>query len=641
MIYMNWAKLGVLVSMLLLCACRHNERLERALEFAGENRAELEKVLVHYKDSGLKLDAARFLIENMPRHYAYVGKQLDSVRAAKATIAQRKYLAPELEKWKSVAYQNTMVKVYDAKVMTSDYLIDNIDLAFDAWKKRSWNEKVTFDEFCELILPYRIADEPLTDWRRKYVERYSAVLDSIYPDGRDVVETVRRLIAAFDAEGWVYNEDFNVPRYGASFLMDYRVGGCRESCDFSVYVMRSLGIPVSTDFYLYSPGIQHGHLWNVVKDTTGLYVPFWFREFRAERGGNDGRKKGKVYRISFGQQKEKVKGIYENTMIPGALRDPYVKDVTNEYFTANSLEVEVDCDKESKYAFLSVFSPFGWVPVDVGKVVQNKARFKNVEPGVVFAPIANVNGVMQTVGYSFRFIDGKVVRFHPAKEKEDVVLLRKYPVAEYLREWMSGVVGARIEGADTPEFIHSELIYEIKQVPEINYNAVILNPRRKYRYVRYTAPQKIRAEIAELALYRSANEVNPLSVKILRAAAPVNGNAKLGADAMFDNDYLTYYHTQDSVKTVIIDLGQPEYIGKMVYIPRNDDNFISPGDMYELFYQNGSAGWVSLGKQMAQEQQLIYKNVPQNALLWLRDLSRGREEQVFWIENGKQVFLGK
>ena len=41
--------------------------MEYALEFAGENRGELEKVLEHYNDSGLKQDAARFLIENMPR----------------------------------------------------------------------------------------------------------------------------------------------------------------------------------------------------------------------------------------------------------------------------------------------------------------------------------------------------------------------------------------------------------------------------------------------------------------------------------------------------------------------------------------------------------------------------------------------
>lgn len=48
--------------------------LEQALEKSGDNRSELEKVLMHYsqKDAdSLKLRAAVFLIENMPGHYSY------------------------------------------------------------------------------------------------------------------------------------------------------------------------------------------------------------------------------------------------------------------------------------------------------------------------------------------------------------------------------------------------------------------------------------------------------------------------------------------------------------------------------------------------------------------------------------------
>ena len=46
--------------------------LEQALELAGSNRCELEKVLEHYADDSLKLEAAKFLIRNMPGHYSYV-----------------------------------------------------------------------------------------------------------------------------------------------------------------------------------------------------------------------------------------------------------------------------------------------------------------------------------------------------------------------------------------------------------------------------------------------------------------------------------------------------------------------------------------------------------------------------------------
>lgn len=56
--------------------------LEQALKKSGNNRSELEKVLAHYsqKDTdSLKLQAAIFLIENMPGHYSYYGASLIEV----------------------------------------------------------------------------------------------------------------------------------------------------------------------------------------------------------------------------------------------------------------------------------------------------------------------------------------------------------------------------------------------------------------------------------------------------------------------------------------------------------------------------------------------------------------------------------
>ena len=86
-----------------------------------------------------------------------------------------------------------------------------------------------------------------------------------------------------------------------------------------------------------------------------------------------------------------------------------------------------------------------------------------------------------------------------------------------------------------------------------------------------------------------------------------------------------------------MDFGKNVEIGKIKYTPRNDDNDISPGDEYELFYWSGS-GWASLGKQTAISHKLTYDNVPQNTLLLLRDLTRGKEERIFTYENGEQIW---
>ena len=64
------------------------------------------------------------------------------------------------------------------------------------------------------------------------------------------------------------------------------------------------------------------------------------------------------------------------------------------------------------------------------------------------------------------------------------------------------------------------------------------------------------------------------------------------------------------------------------------------GDCYELLYQDGANGWVSLGRKVAEDDFIEFDDVPSNALLRLHNCTKGVEEQVFLWENGEQRFLG-
>ena len=58
--------------------------VERALRLAGDNRTELEKVLIHYSqrpEDSLKLQSAYFLIANMPNHYTAHDERLESFKS--------------------------------------------------------------------------------------------------------------------------------------------------------------------------------------------------------------------------------------------------------------------------------------------------------------------------------------------------------------------------------------------------------------------------------------------------------------------------------------------------------------------------------------------------------------------------------
>ena len=127
--------------LLLATTAFAQDHLEEALVKAGKNRAELEKVLAHFKDPE-KLAAAKFLIENMPGH-GYVITRL--VAADGTTIPYDPLDYPnfkaalarldELEKKHgTIDFKRDGFRA-DVETMTADYLIRHIDNAFVVWKR--------------------------------------------------------------------------------------------------------------------------------------------------------------------------------------------------------------------------------------------------------------------------------------------------------------------------------------------------------------------------------------------------------------------------------------------------------------------------------------------------------------------------
>ena len=74
-----------------------------------------------------------------------------------------------------------------------------------------------------------------------------------------------------------------------------------------------------------------------------------------------------------------------------------------------------------------------------------------------------------------------------------------------------------------------------------------------------------------------------------------------------------------------------------VTFPRNDDNFVKPGDLYELLVWDRGQ-WYTMGRQVPDTYGLDYEGVPAGHLYWLRDLTEGVEERIFTYEQGKQVW---
>ena len=64
--------------------------------------------------------------------------------------------------------------------------------------------------------------------------------------------------------------------------------------------------------------------------------------------------------------------------------------------------------------------------------------------------------------------------------------------------------------------------------------------------------------------------------------------------------------------------------------------FLRPGETYELSFWRD--GWQSLGTATAGEKPLEFDRVPSGTLYWLVAEGSDREERIFTMEDGRQVW---
>lgn len=623
-------------SLFFLFSCSSkNEKLEFALQQAGNNRLELEKVLNHYKNDSLKHKSAVFLIENMPYYSYQVSSEIDSTKALLTDIFE-KWDFSEKERQKGIHFQRTSSPIIkqDIKEIKADLLIENIDYAFKVWKERPWNRHLSFEDFCELILPYRIAEEPLTNWRKKYYEKYAPILDSLYK-GADVVEACNILSDYMKTEKFYYFADFGTPRQGAEFQFKNRIGTCRDACDIATYVMRSVGIPVTTDMYPYSPEYQIDHEWNVVRDTTGKYLPFWYEQFNAVRDDNftDKRKKGKVFRMTYGIQKN----LNRLEELPPSLQNPFMKDVTDEYFGKNKVSIPFKGNIEN--AFIGVFTARnGWLPVGQGKIENKNIIFENIEPFVIYQPLTYENNKLRPITYPFMYKKNKVHIFTPENEQQEITLTRKYSMRKArLLEFIDYINGVKIKGSNFQNSTRENTLCEvhisgIKQVETININSVA-----GYQRIRYQAPVNKHLQLAEIHFFDEKD--NKIKFDTIYCDGKSTRNIDLyKLENCYDNNPVSFFETASWGNSIFFESRKKQVIKTIQITPRNDDNFIKEGNTYELFYNGGENDWISLGEKIATNQPFLIYKAPKNAVLWLKNKTRGKEEQIFTYENGRQIF---
>lgn len=472
----------------------------------------------------------------------------------------------------------------------------------------------------------------MSDWRSLYNAYYGNLLDSIYT-GSDVLEACKCINDELNRQSYKYSVEWNVPHNRADYLFETRIGYCREVSDLIQYAMRSCGIPVAADFMPYSPDYRYSHEWNVVRDTTGRYIQFGFDGLDPVRDKvmDDGRRKGKVYRNCYALQNEREILRKHSGWNIGGAEGLYWKDVTSEYFGHNQAVVNVFTTGKP-FIGLSVFSTNGWQIIGEGVCKSSgKAIFDNIEPSIIYVPASQNNGV-KPAGYPFMLdSEGNVEEFVPdTVNLEKVILKRKMPLIPRVAAWGYSQIEARIEGDTNINFKKPKLITEIKDTMDYTFQVFRGLCSEPVKYIRYVPPVGL-LQLAELRLYQDTALKNEIKITPLTDVTYVK--------KVIDGDILSYIYRKSKglIEPLIFSLDSLQQIKRLYFIARTDDNYVWKGDAYELLYFDGKKGWKSLGVKIATSKQICF-DAPRNALLWLRNRTKGREEQVFIYKNNKQWF---
>lgn len=623
----------------ILISCGNSlSKVEYVLNEAGDNREEIEKVLAFYKEKqtdSLKYKAALFLVENMSGRSSYqklprfdvffdsIGKYPNkSDLDYKNRMDYFKNCQDSVHKINSEHFPKL---VYDSQLISSKHFINNIELAFKAWNRIPLDRRASFNDFCNYILPYKTRNEPIEENSRlKLSQQYNWALKELL-DGRSLQSVVDSVKANFNYHINLKIDEFYPQPLSVSQIENTRFGICDDGSNYLVQVFRSLGIVSTIDKIPHWGNNRRGHSW--------LYVKY----------GKD------EYATDVISRNDKLKEIYKNESIPKVMRETYFfknndtlysnqQDVTADYIKTVNLKVKNLFNAPSNQAVLFVFDrEKEWLPVCSGEIKGSTFCFMTMGCNVLYMAASVKNDKISPINYPFFIKKNGAISFYKPNTDTmiSVILTRKNslstPRLYHKRKWITDLTGGVFEGANSPNFANPTFLYKIENLNSTQRKNIKLKTDKKFQYIRFYA-QDAKKYIAKLIFYDENHQ-------LLKGDTFIKNNvANSEYDKIFDQTNSLQFAGGLAHFEIGLKFKKPTRVCSITFQARNDNNHINIGETYELFYWDRE--WKSAGTQVAIDTLLKYK-IPENALLWLKNKTVGKEEQAFIIDkNKRQYWLG-
>ncbi len=636
--------LVILLALTATFSCCPHATVSWLEEYTGENKAAFESSLRSYPDGSPRQKAMAFLLEHLPLHEEYSDPRIPPLReqlSPESGSERIHFLVDSIFNGRPVGKKSAL-ELYDPH-----FYSDHLERSFQAWEAAPWKDKISFSDFCQYILPHRIADEPSTEWHGPLREKYLPLIDGI-TDPKAAYDTIYRKVTG----AFTLDDALSLP-YTADPMTTDRImkGKCSDRCLYMVAVMRSLPIPCVMDKTPYWANYSNsGHAWVAYIDSRGrtyvtsewdsvsgrahwidaAFLPSYYPHDRiVSRYRIDSVKKiAKIYRNSYsaGPAKEASDGF-----LPRFLTHPGQIDVTADYFGMDGM-LKVKAPRDAGPVFLCTFNTErGWHPMAAAKNKNGRATFRGLGNDIAYLPVYYRDGEMIPLSDPVIVSGRKKRTLTPDHSRtRSITADRKYLILTRWTNRWGPALGGCFEASGTSKYTEDTVrLHTVDRIP-IGPTEYAVDSERPYRFVRFRNNRGNRVDIAELEFFDDRGE------KL--TGTPVGRSVdRKNRERAFDGDPETFAHGSDSY-WIGLDLGEgnERRITRIRLTLADDRNGIEPGHRYELMYYD--RGWRSLGVTTADADSLRFEGVPENALLWLRNHTRGREERIFTYEDGRQVW---
>ncbi|HUU83542.1 MAG TPA: transglutaminase domain-containing protein [Phycisphaerae bacterium] len=378
--------LWALMSVSAGCAGPWSADVGLALSKAGKNRPELERVIEHYRRKGdpQKLEAAEFLISNMPGHgytvtalYDAEKNEIEFDALDYDSFAQARDALEALEEEHGELDFKRKRFDEDLETITADDLIENIDLAFRAWREKPWAQNLSFEAFCQYILPYRGSNEPVNSTRLSCMNRYADLPARLEnpQDSQEAAELIQR-----DVGEWVrFSDLYYLHPTDQSFdqMNERRLGRCEDITNMMMYAMRANAIASASDYTPFWADRDNNHAWQVILDAEG----------RGKAGLSN--RAAKIYRKTYAVQKDSL-GYQkkDDEKVPRWLAGRNYMDVTSQYMETTDATVRLTAAKPkgARFAYICVFNGGDWQAIHWGELEGDRVTFTDMGRNIAYLP---------------------------------------------------------------------------------------------------------------------------------------------------------------------------------------------------------------------------------------------------------------